>query len=261
MTDNSGATQEVGDVPSAADDFVPQPVLRPREQIERQVREAILSGTMRGGDRLPSEAELSRQFGVSRTTVREALRSLTAQNLIRKVPGAGGGSFVQSVTPHSLHASLLNSMNNLLALGTISHEEVSQVRLQLEVPAASLAARHRTEKELDEMARIIEQQSRISVDDPQVPELDARFHGVIADASGNQVLAAFVHALHGATEPVHFLRLSPEMSPEAVRQHMAIHKAIKNQDSELAARKVAEHLEYLNQYVDVPGHPLHAVRD
>jgi len=255
MTNSSGATDRAAAF-SYGDDFIPQPVLRPREQIERQVREAILSSTIRGGERLPSEAELSRQFGVSRTTVREALRTLTAQNLIRKVPGAGGGSFVQSVTANSLHTSLLSSMNNLLALGTISHAEVSQVRLQLEVPAASLAARHRTDEQLEEMAKIIEQQSRISVDDPQVPELDARFHGVVAEASGNQVLAAFVHALHGATAPVHFLKLSADMSPQAVRQHMAIHKAIKNQDPELAAEKVAEHLEYLNQYVDEPDIPL-----
>jgi DNA-binding FadR family transcriptional regulator len=252
MPDSSSTTHEIAP-PSHGDDFVPQPVLRPREQIERQVREAILSGSIRGGDRLPSEAELSRQFGVSRTTVREALRSLTAQNLIRKVPGAGGGSFVQSVTPNSLHTSLLTSMNNLLALGTISHAEVSQVRLQLEVPAARLAAQHRTEEQLEEMAKIIEQQSQISVDDPQVPELDARFHGIIAEASGNQVLAAFVQALHGATEPVHFLRLSPDMSPEAVRQHVAIHKAIKNRDPKLAVEKVAEHLEYLNHHVEEPA--------
>ncbi|MCA3749647.1 MAG: winged helix-turn-helix transcriptional regulator, partial [Rubrobacter sp.] len=77
--------------------FKPAPVRRAREQVESQLREAILSGTFRSGDRLPSELELAKSFGVSRTTVREALGSLASAGLISKVPGASGGSFVRRV--------------------------------------------------------------------------------------------------------------------------------------------------------------------
>jgi DNA-binding transcriptional MocR family regulator len=77
--------------------FQPSRVRRPREQVEEQIREAILSGAFRQGDKLPSETQLAEQFSVSRTTVREALRALAAAGLISKVPGVAGGSFVQSV--------------------------------------------------------------------------------------------------------------------------------------------------------------------
>jgi GntR family transcriptional repressor for pyruvate dehydrogenase complex len=65
-------------------------VLRPREQVEQTIKAAILSGELKSGEILPPEAELARQFKVSRTTLREALRVLSTQNLIMKVPGAPG---------------------------------------------------------------------------------------------------------------------------------------------------------------------------
>ena len=74
-----------------------QRVLRPREQVERQLREAIYAGRFAPGQKLPSEADLGKLFAVSRPTVREALRSIAAAGLIRTVPGAQGGSFVSSL--------------------------------------------------------------------------------------------------------------------------------------------------------------------
>ena len=87
-----------------SDTFQAQQVLRPRAQVESQIREAILRGDFSQGDKLPPETELAQQFGVSRPTVREALGSLVAAGLIRKIPGVAGGSFVNSVTPDSLSA-------------------------------------------------------------------------------------------------------------------------------------------------------------
>src|SRR5262245_61064602 len=96
--------------PADGGGFAPSRILRTREQVELQLREAIFSGTFRRGDKLPSETELSEQFVVSRTTVREALRALAAEGLIRKVPGAGGGSFVETVDDESLGSWLSESM-------------------------------------------------------------------------------------------------------------------------------------------------------
>src|SRR5918997_4269757 len=118
--------------------FKPQPVARAREQVETQIREAILSGTFKRGEKLPSEAELADNFAVSRTTVREALRSLAAAGLIFKVPGASGGSFVQAIDYRGLGSLIGESIENSLRLGSIDFDEVIHVRRLLEVPSAGL---------------------------------------------------------------------------------------------------------------------------
>ncbi len=224
-------------------------VLRPRQQVEDQIKAAILSGALRAGDRLPGELELARQFEVSRTTVREALRSLSTQNLIATTPGAGGGSFVRDVNHSSLREVLGDSVHNLLALGSIEFEEVAIVRQHLEVPSVRLAAVHRTDEDLRELRAIVDLQRSISVEDPRVPTLDEQFHATIARASGNRVLASFVCALHLETEPVHYLDLSPEVGQATVRQHQRIVRAIADRDADAGERSMAEHLTYLREHL------------
>ena len=81
-----------------------------------------------------------------------------------------------------------------------------------------------------------------SVDDPEVPDLDRRFHVGIAGASGNRVLASFVAALHHATEPVNYLDLSPEVGRETVKQHVRILRAIEAQDPDEAEAAMVRQL-------------------
>jgi len=233
----------------AARKVIGQKVLRPRQQVEETIRAAILSGDLKSGEMLPPEAELARQFNVSRTTLREALRVLSSQHLITKVPGAGGGSFVQAVDHHSLGAVMIDSVDNLLALGTIEFREVAEVRQLLEVPSVRLAAANRTEDEVAGLAKIVDRQKTASVDDPDIPELDRQFHTLIAQASGNRVLASFVAALHHATEPVHYLDLSPDVGRETVKQHRAILRAIEQQDADAGEKAIVEHLTYLTQRI------------
>lgn len=224
-------------------------VMRPRQQVEDQIKAAILSGTLRAGERLPGELELAHQFGVSRTTVREALRSLATQGLIEKTPGAGGGSFVRSADQSSLRSVVADSVHLLLTLGSIEFEEVAVVRQHLEVPSVRLAAANRTEDDLAELRGILDLQKSISVEDPRVPTLDEQFHGTIARASGNRVLASFVSALHVQTEPVHYLDLSPEVGRTTVRQHQQIVQAIADQDPDGSAQAMVDHLTYLREHL------------
>lgn len=224
-------------------------VLRPREQVEDTIRTAILSGELKSGEMLPPEAELARQFNVSRTTLREALRVLTSQRLITKVPGARGGNFVQSVDYHSLGAVMTESVENLLALGTIRFDEVANVRQLLEVPSVRLAAANRGVHQLARLAEIVGQQKTASVDDPHIPDLDREFHTLIARASGNRVLASFVAALHHATEPVHYLDLSHQVGRETVKQHQRILRAIEQQDADAGEEAIIEHLTYLRHHI------------
>ncbi|WP_214106179.1 FadR/GntR family transcriptional regulator [Acrocarpospora catenulata] len=224
-------------------------VLRPRQQVEETIREAILSNELQPGEMLPPEAELARQFNVSRTTLREALRTLTSQHLITKVPGARGGNFVQSVDYRLLGAVMSESVENLLALGTVEFDEVADARQLLEVPSVQLAAVNRGEEELKRLQEIVERQKTASVDDPEIPELDRAFHTLIARAAGNRVLASLVEALHHATEPVHYLELSPEVGRETVLQHQRILRAIEQQDPAAGEEAIIEHLTYLRKHI------------
>ncbi|MDF1704918.1 MAG: FCD domain-containing protein [Aeromicrobium sp.] len=223
-------------------------VVRPRQQVEERIKQAILDGELKTGERLPSESELARQFAVSRTTVREALRSLSTQNLIDKVPGANGGSFVRTVDHQSLGDMLSESMGNLLSLGSIEPIEVNDVRRYLELPAVRLASQHRAVTDLDELREIVERQKAISVNDPAVPTLDVDFHSAVARASQNRVLSSFVHALHEQVMPVRFLDLSEEVGSRSVQQHLRIIRAIEEQDADEAEAAMAEHLSYLGEH-------------
>lgn len=238
VTAEDGRTRKIGHT-----------VLRPRQQVEETIRAAILSGELKSGEMLPPEAELARQFNVSRGTLREALRVLASQHLIQKVPGARGGNFIRSVDYRSLGDVVIDSVSNLLALGSIRFDEVADMRQMLEVPSVRLAAVNRSSEDLVRLKEILVAQKAASVDDPGVPDLDRQFHTTIARASGNRVLASFVAALHHATEPVHYLSLSPEVGRETVRQHQAILRAIDAGDVDLAEKAVTEHLTYLRRHI------------
>ncbi|NGP07797.1 FadR family transcriptional regulator [Rhodococcus sp. 14C212] len=226
-----------------------QKVLRPRQQVEDALRKAVLDGQLRTGDRLPSETELARQFSVSRPTIREALSALESQGLIRKVPGAGGGSFVQAVDHTALGELVQESMHNLLRLGGVDIDEIAMVRQYLEVPSAKLAAQNRTEQDLEDLHVLLTEQKNRTVDDPMIAELDAQFHITIARMSGNRILASLVYALHRESEPVGYLDLSPDLGRDTFAQHQRIVKAIADQDPDAAEHAITEHLAYLRAHI------------
>lgn len=229
-------------------EFKAKVVIRPRAQVEKQLREAIMSGQFAQGAKLPPETELAEQFGVSRPTIREALGALVSAGLIRKVPGVAGGSFVNSVTPDSLARLISESVDTILRLGTLHIGELTEMRRVLEVPSARWAAEHRTDAQVEALHAIVEQQRSTTIDDPNIPRYDFEFHTTIGEASGNRLLAAFVAAVHGATHPVEYLEVTPEVGSNTVKQHMAIVTAIEAGDTDGAAEAMATHLDYVLRY-------------
>jgi DNA-binding FadR family transcriptional regulator len=127
----------------------------------------------------------------------------------------------------------------------VTRPEVRDLRRLLEVPAAGLAAEHRTDEQLETLARIIAREKGTTVEDPEVPDLDISFHSALGEATGNRPLAAFISALHHVTRPVAGLPLSPEVGRKTVRQHVAIVKAIREGDADAAGKAMTAHLDYL----------------
>ena len=156
---------------------------------------------------------------------------------------------MRAVDHKALGEVVQESMHNLLALGSVSFDEVAMARQFLEVPTAEQAALHRTEDDVAELRAIINEQRIRSVGDPDISELDAQFHIAVARMSGNRILASLVYALHRESEPVSYLDLSPEVGRSTYKQHQKIVNAIDNQDEHAAGEAITEHLTYLRAHL------------
>lgn len=215
------------------------------EEVAAELRHQIVSGDREDGDRLPNENALADHFGVSRATVREALRLLTAQDLIRTAKGAGGGSYVQVPSVRHISDFLHSSLNARFAAQYVTVEELLEARELLEVPAARLAAVRREEADVDRLREAIGIAGR-DVDADVEFVHNADFHAVVLDTCGNTLLSI-------AAQPVFtvlmtgFARSSLGASfHRTVRsQHHEIADAIDKGDGDLAGDLMYSHLEYL----------------
>ncbi|WAX58366.1 GntR family transcriptional regulator [Jatrophihabitans cynanchi] len=179
--------------------FSPTSVKRPRLQVEDQLREAIASGQLKQGEKLPSEAALAELFGVSRVTVREALRSLGASGLIHTQPGASGGSFIRTLGAAELAEMIAVPIRATLALGTVSRDDIRVVRELLEVPAARLAATNRSAMDVTEIRGALDASDADAENDKPSA---AAFGALVAKSTHNDVLSALLGAMRQLTEPV-----------------------------------------------------------
>jgi DNA-binding FadR family transcriptional regulator len=169
---------------------------QPRIQVERlqpayrqvadQLRSLIVSGRLGPGDRLPSEAELSEMFGVSRSTVREALRALSSRDLVVTTRGSTGGTFVAHVQPSAV-ADYLETSIGLMSGHHLSVTEILEARELLEVPAAGLAAERCTEDRARELQGALDSEATVRDRGPSFIE-HRHFHVVVLETSRNGLL-------------------------------------------------------------------------
>jgi len=221
------------------------PVQRPRQQVETQIKRAIVEGKLKDGERLPAEQALAQSFNVSRATIREALRSLVEGGLLEKGAGTTSGLYVQSVDHNSFSRIVSERLSSVLDIGSVSPEEVAGFRDLLEVPSARLAAEFRSDKNLANLHDIIDRERSIAYNDPAIPELNAQFHCEIANASGNRVLDAFVSALHRTAHPLTLVNITEELGRDSVIHHANVYRAIEKRDPDAAAEAMQRHLSYL----------------
>src|SRR5579872_5978966 len=161
--------------------FAPIRPMRASSDVIAQIRRAILSGQYRPGDRLPTEREMAQQFGVSRVTVRDALRALEANGLVRVKVGGQGGPYVSEPDI----ALLSVSFGTHLQLRGTTFQELAEARQALETTAAELAARRATSQDLAALEAAI--QARIQAplsSDIAATSLD--FHTALVTAAHNQ---------------------------------------------------------------------------
>ncbi|OZB12700.1 MAG: GntR family transcriptional regulator [Rhodobacterales bacterium 34-62-10] len=166
-------------------------------QIAAAIRDEIVSGKLIVDARLPSESELAEHFAVSRPTVREALKRLAAQSLIRTQRGATGGAFVNRLSFEQAYGQQITTSTLLLSMNEVSFDVACEARFTLERACAPLAAARRGAVHLDRMAFEIARQSQPTLSDEDFCASDVAFHRALVDAACNPVLS---YQLAGAVE-------------------------------------------------------------
>lgn len=166
-------------------------------QIASEIRDAIVAGRLIVDERLPSEAELAERFNVSRPTVREALKRLAAQSLIRTQRGATGGAFVNRLSFEDAYPQQITTSTLLLSMNAVSFDTACEARYALERACADLAAARRSPDHLATMRAEIHRQGQPGLTDEAFCASDLAFHRALVDAAGNPVLS---YQLAGAVE-------------------------------------------------------------
>jgi GntR family transcriptional repressor for pyruvate dehydrogenase complex len=214
------------------------------------LREQILDGALRQGVRLPNETVLATEFGVSRATVREALRLLAAQDLIRTAKGAGGGSYVTLPSVDHISEALRSGIGLLASAEDVSLEELLEARELLEVPAARLAALRRSDEDVERLREAIpEEPLRLGTSEQFVYNRD--FHSVVIESSRNTLLSIAAQPVFAVLQ-THLARskLGAAFHRAVNEHHVAIAAAIEAGGTRAAEREMHAHLEFLRPFYE-----------
>jgi DNA-binding FadR family transcriptional regulator len=208
------------------------------------LRAQITSGELRAGDRLPTEPQLCVRSGLSRSTVREALRLLASQHLIITTRGVTGGSFVAHPRPDQIADTLSTGVQLLISNATVGTAELFEVRRLLEVPAAGLAAQRRTEQHLTELTAAMFDPANDSLE----RKLDAhrQFHSTIVAATGNALYEMMAIPLYNLTNERELGEMAPHGFWSRVDlEHRELLAHVEAGDAAAASSIARTHVEYL----------------
>ena len=208
--------------------------------VTEQMLDFMGDGRLLPGQALPSERSLSEQFGVSRTVIREAVRSLEAQGVIEVL--SGRGARVASVSADKLGETLQRYLHGAQAREHIGPADIAEVRSTLEIRLVELACERATSQELAEidstMKRMISANSVRSA-----AELDEAFHRLIASATHNELFVALLDPINATMFEIREKSLRLEGRKErAVAQHAMILEALKVRDVSAAVAAMTDHL-------------------
>jgi GntR family transcriptional regulator, transcriptional repressor for pyruvate dehydrogenase complex len=223
-----------------------KPIRGASEQVAVQIQHHIQREGLGPDDFLGREEDLAAEFGVSRPTLREALKLLASGNLIRANKGPGGGIFVARTATDGISRSLSDSIAMMLETGAVTIEELLDARLMLEVPLAGHAA-HRTNAALVSRLRAAVEAEAADADDLEtLAAADSEVHRTIAAAAGNGIAEALIGWVFEVLQPSLVATLHGAILPSAVvEQHRALLAAMEKGDPARAERAMKDHLLYL----------------
>jgi GntR family transcriptional repressor for pyruvate dehydrogenase complex len=226
------------------------------EDIAEQLEEAILTGELNPGEKLPSEKELAKMFGVSKASIRQALTVLEIKGIIERKQGVATYRTVDNQPPVNSNESdndnfmvtdvvqiVLNVPKGLLS-------EPLESRRIIEPNLAKLAAKRADEEDLAEIERVLQIQAEAIEEGRYSTDEDSQFHFAVAKAAKNSMMLTVLETLHGllhkSRETSHMARGAEE---QAYKEHKRIFEAIKSRSSDDAYDLMLAHLLSVERYI------------
>jgi len=220
--------------------FTPVSTGRISAEIVGQIKVAIRDGRLAPGDQLPPERDLTKQLGVSRVSVRDALRMLEATGLIEVRVGARGGAFVTAPAPQLVAEGL----HDMLLLAAATPAEITEARMVFELGMLELACERRTDEDLAELAAVCDRAEAALSAGAWDAALSAEFHTRLARAAHNTAIALFAETLQGPL--LRSLQQARQVDPQhgevGALEHRAILEALRGRDVPAAKTILATHL-------------------
>lgn len=220
--------------------------LKAYENIVQQMLDLFRNGSLKPGDRMPSERDLAAEMDVSRATIREAFRSLESMGYTET--RVGDGTFVRRFSLDSLvkpmSVQLLQSDRRLI-------EEFIEVRHTLEVQGVALAARRITNAQIDTLDKILDKMERDIERADNGYEQDREFHITLSRCTGNASLCVVFQACRGMLDKTGYTIMQiPEQPRIALNGHRRILDRLRQRDAKGAAKAMADHLNEIYVFLD-----------
>ncbi len=210
------------------------------EDVVAEVKEAILSGRYQAGETLPSEAELTRQLGVSRPVIREALRHLQSRGFLEIRRGTKGGAFVCDLQK----MSFVSDIADLIRFGKVGVDHLAHARLFIEPEVCRLAAVKASDQDFARMRALLKSYKTVK-NEAKLDLMYSEFHRLVGRACGNPIYSLIMESILDFTDG--FIKTIKPVSKIIHRDddHDDILKALEARDAEAAAEVASRHAAYI----------------
>jgi len=227
--------------------FQPVRTRRGFEAVCDQIRQQIARGELRPGDRLPGEKELAEQFDISRSGVREALRSLEAAGLVEVRTGIQGGFYIHSGNT----SGLTQTVQDMVSLGQVSIAHVTEARIELMGVAIRLACARASEDELAAIEADIDYHTELfrTGNGSRNTKSVIEFYRLIARATHNEVIVMMVDALSEIIRTL-LARVDPQPRKDIMQVRRKVLALMRARDPQAAADAMAAHLRHVGDYLE-----------
>jgi GntR family transcriptional repressor for pyruvate dehydrogenase complex len=219
------------------------------EQIVQQIEESVLNGSLKPGDQLPAERDLAQRLGVSRTAVREAVKTLREKGLVEAY--SGRGTFITDGTSQAAR----QSFDLMVKIGQQEGSpHLAELRLILEPGIAALATARVEEEDLAAMREAVAVMDRAQKDPGAYIEADLDFHLALAEAAANPLILSLIDSIVGLLREQRIKIFNIEGGPQRGQfHHKRILEAVERRDPEMARDAMRAHLEQVRQDSQVPA--------
>ncbi len=219
------------------------------EQIVQQIEESVLNGTLKPGDQLPAERELAQKLGVSRTAVREAVKTLREKGLVEAY--SGRGTFITDGTSQAAR----QSFDLMVKIGQQEGSpHLAELRLILEPGIAALAAVRAEDADIASMRDAVAVMDSAQKDPEAYIEADLDFHLSLAEAAGNPLILSLIDSIVGLLREQRIKIFNVEGGPQRGQiHHKKILLAMERRDCELARTAMRAHLEQVREDSKAPS--------